>query len=119
MEELVGETDRVDVDNDEHLAAWLAHARPAIAAFDGGAHPVALAAAAKGFDPVDQLGMVNVAVQVETLVQHPVVGPLHAAGRLKVIGLFYDLSTARVLHVRPADVDEFRPDEIDELSQAG
>ena len=117
MDELLGESARGEIAGDDHLTAWLAHARPAIDAFDGGRHPVARSAAAKGFEPVDQLGMVNVAVQVQTLANHPLVSALHQAGRLKVTGLFYDISTARVLHVRPAAVDEFQPDDMDELSQ--
>ena len=92
-------------------------AQPAIAAFDHGSHPVAQAAAAKGFELADQLSMVNVAVQVDTLVNHSLVRELHAAGRLKVIGLFYDISTARVLQVRSGCLDEFHPDEVDDLPQ--
>lgn len=116
MAELLGEPARTDGTGDEHLATWLEHARPAVAAFDGGRHPVAQAAAAKDFDLVDQLGMVNVAVQAETLMNHPLVSRLHDVGQLKVIGLFYDISTARVLHVRSASVGEFHPDQLDELS---
>ncbi len=117
MAELLGESGATNDAGDEHLAAWLAHAQPAVAAFDSGHHPIAQAAAAKDFDPVDQLGMVNVAIQVETLMNHPLVSTLHDAGQLKVIGLFYDISTARVLHVRSDSVDEFHPEEVRELSQ--
>jgi carbonic anhydrase len=78
MAELLGESGATNDAGDEHLAAWLAHAQPAVAAFDSGRHPIAQAAAAKDFDPVDQLGMVNVAIQVETLMNHP---RQHAARR--------------------------------------
>ena len=77
-----------------NLAAWLAHAQPAVAAFDSGRHPIAQAAAAKDFDPVDQLGMVNVAIQVETLMNHPLVSTLHDTGQLKVIGAIRACRTA-------------------------
>jgi carbonic anhydrase len=103
---------------DGHLMNWLAHAEPTLARFDGGRHPLARAAAAKGFNRVDQLGMVNVAMQVDTLVRHPLVRTLHDAGQLTVTGLFYDISTARVLHVRATRLDEFQPtDTGDELPQ--
>ncbi len=46
--------------------------------------------------------MVSVAVQVDTLVGHPLIHDLHEQGRLKVIGLFYDIGSARVLHVEPS-----------------
>lgn len=117
MDELLRRSERDQLPGDEHLSAWLAHAQPAIAAFDHGSHPVAQAAAAKGFELADQLSMVNVAVQVDTLVNHSLVRELHAAGRLKVIGLFYDISTARVLQVRSGCLDEFHPDEVDDLPQ--
>ena len=58
---------------EQHLSAWLAHGRPALEAFDDGNHPVARAAAEAGFGAVDQLSMVNVALQVETLTRHPLV----------------------------------------------
>ena len=45
--------------------------------------------------------MVSVAVQVDTLVRHPLIRDLHQQGRLKVIGLFYDIGSAQVLHVEP------------------
>lgn len=86
---------------DDHLTSWLGHAEPAVSAFRGGDHPLAREAAEEGFDEVDQLGIVNVDVQVETLMNHPLVRDRLAAGQLSVIGLFYDIPTARVLNVTP------------------
>lgn len=86
---------------EEHLMSWLSHASPAITAFDQGRHPLAESAATQGFDAADQLSMVNVAVQVDTLIAHPLIREPHQRGRLKVVGLFYDISSARVLHVEP------------------
>ena len=86
---------------EEHLRSWLKHAGPALDAFDEGRHPIAISAADQGFNTVDQLSMVSVAVQVDTLVRHPLVRELHDRGRLKVVGLFYDIASARVLHVEP------------------
>ena len=89
---------------DEHLTSWLVHAETVRAAFRGGRHPLAQAAAEKGFDIADQLGIVNVAVQTEIVAQHPMVRDLHLRGDLDVIGLFYDTARDRVLHVTPASV---------------
>ena len=43
--------------------------------------------------------MVNVAVQAQIVAQHPLVRDLNRAGRLEVVGLFYDARNARVLRV--------------------
>jgi carbonic anhydrase len=88
--------------DDEHLKSWLAHGNPTLEAFRDGSHPVARSAAAAGFGRVDQLSMVNIAVQVQTLAQHPLV-----AGRpgIEVIGLFYDIASAGVLRVTPTYVE--------------
>ncbi|OFB38827.1 carbonic anhydrase [Mycolicibacterium sp. (ex Dasyatis americana)] len=84
---------------DKHLESWLAHGDTSLEAFDEGRHPVALSAAEAGFGTVDQLSMVNIAVQVQTLQAHPV------ARRVNVIGLFYDIASAGVLRVTPTHVE--------------
>ncbi|MFZ0834086.1 MAG: bifunctional SulP family inorganic anion transporter/carbonic anhydrase [Mycobacterium sp.] len=93
---------------DESLRNWLAHAQPTLAAFDDGTHPVARSAAAAGFGTVDQLSMVNIAVQVETLAGHPLVVAARKERGLKVIGLFYDILSADALQVNPAGVEALR-----------
>ncbi|WP_327145504.1 SulP family inorganic anion transporter [Nocardia sp. NBC_01327] len=80
------------------LDGWLANARPSLDLYRLG-HPVALAAAAAGFGPVDQLGMVNVAVQLETLYAHPVVRRGVVERGVVLSGLFFDIATARVIEV--------------------
>jgi carbonic anhydrase len=92
---------------DEHLRTWLAHGLPAVNAYDSGRHPVAEDAAAAGFNAVDQLSMVNVATQVETLIRHPLVADAHSRGDLDVIGVFYDIASAVPLRVRSSSVDGF------------
>jgi carbonic anhydrase len=79
---------------EEHLQTWLEHGMPALAAYDDGRHPVAEDAARRGFSPVDQLSMVNVATQVEALTRHPLVADAYTRGELDVIGVFYDIATA-------------------------
>ncbi|WP_406279662.1 bifunctional SulP family inorganic anion transporter/carbonic anhydrase [Nocardia sp. NBC_00881] len=78
--------------------AWLAHARPSLERFRLG-HPVAAAAQAAGFGETDQLGMVNVAVQLEMLHRHPAVRKAVAERGVRVSGLFFDIATARVIEV--------------------
>ncbi|WP_184436610.1 carbonic anhydrase [Mycobacterium sp. AZCC_0083] len=89
---------------EESLAAWLENGHPALA-FDDGRHPVARAAASAGFGPADQLSMVNVALQVETLTSHPLVENPHLRGELDVFGVFYDIPSATVLRIRPTTID--------------
>jgi carbonic anhydrase len=90
---------------EESLATWLENGHPALEAFDDGRHPVARAAASAGFGPVDQLSMVNVALQVETLTRHPLVETPHQRGGLDVFGVFYDIPSATVLRIRPTAID--------------
>lgn len=84
---------------------WLAHAGPALQRYRGG-HPVAAAAAAAGYGAADQLSMVNVAVQIETLSNHPVVSRAVAERGVVLSGLFFDLGTARVLEVTATGIAE-------------
>ncbi|MGH3643818.1 MAG: SulP family inorganic anion transporter [Mycobacterium sp.] len=92
---------------EQHLTTWLAHGHPALEAFGDGSHPVALAATQAGFGAVDQLSMVNVALQVETLTRHPLVEDAYRRGSLDVIGVFYDIPSAAVLRIRPRAIDSF------------
>ncbi|MFD0361225.1 SulP family inorganic anion transporter [Nocardia sp. GCM10030253] len=88
------------------LGDWLAHARPSLDRFRLG-HPVADAAAFAGFGEVDQLGMVNVALQLERLYAHPAVrGGIEERG-VAVSGLFFDIATARVIEVTVDGIAEF------------
>ncbi|MGW0634223.1 SulP family inorganic anion transporter [Nocardia salmonicida] len=80
------------------LGSWLRHAEPALQRLRAG-HPVAVAAAAAGYSEVDQLGMVNVAVQLETLGRNPAVRRAVAERGLVLSGLFFDITGARVLEV--------------------
>ncbi|ART68143.1 carbonic anhydrase [Mycobacterium dioxanotrophicus] len=95
MTALLGKTNL----GDEHLNSWLAHGNPSLEAFDDGRHPVARSAAEAGFGSVDQLSMVNIAMQVQTLQSHPL------ARRVNVIGLFYDIPSAGVLRVTPTQIE--------------
>ncbi|MET9213815.1 MULTISPECIES: bifunctional SulP family inorganic anion transporter/carbonic anhydrase [unclassified Nocardia] len=83
---------------DGGLSSWLRHAEASLDRFRAD-HPVAVAARAAGFDEVDQLGMVNVAVQLETLHRHPAVRRAVAERGLAVSGLFFDIAGARVIEV--------------------
>ena len=87
---------------------WLGHARPSYRELVAG-HPVALAAAAEGYSHLDQLSMVNVAVQLRKLENHPVTGPALASGQVQATGLFYDIRTARVVLVTPEGIEHLDP----------
>ncbi|GAA5054452.1 SulP family inorganic anion transporter [Nocardia callitridis] len=88
------------------LENWLAHAHPSMARYRDG-HPVALAAARAGFGAVDQLGMVNVATQVQTLRANPAVQEAITERGVTVSGLFFDLATARLIAVTEDGIAEF------------
>ncbi|MFQ6397206.1 SulP family inorganic anion transporter [Nocardia sp. KC 131] len=88
------------------LGDWLEHARPSLDRFRLG-HPVADAAAFAGFTEVDQLGMVNVALQLERLYAHPVVRYGIEERGVAVSGLFFDIATARVIEVTVDGIAEF------------
>ncbi|MCT9871921.1 SulP family inorganic anion transporter [Paenarthrobacter aurescens] len=87
---------------------WLEHARPSYSALLDG-HPVARAAEAEGYSRLDQLSMVNIAVQLRKLEEHPVTGPALASGQVQATGLFYDICTARVVLVTPEGIEQLDP----------
>ncbi|MFE3443317.1 SulP family inorganic anion transporter [Nocardia sp. NPDC059180] len=80
------------------IDGWLEHARPSLDRFRDD-HPVRRAAEAAGFGEVDQLSMVNIAVQLEHLHRHPAVSRAAAERGVTVSGLFFDIASARVIEV--------------------
>ncbi|MFC8177598.1 MULTISPECIES: SulP family inorganic anion transporter [Nocardiaceae] len=92
-----------DKAGDERVVEWLEHGLASLEAYRSG-HPVGRAAAELGFSEGDQLAMVNVAVQLQTLTRHRVVGRASAEGKLRVTGLFFDIPTARVLQISTKDI---------------
>lgn len=70
---------------------------------------MARAAAESGFGAADQLAMVNVALQLQTLQRHPLIGAAMAEGRIHIAGLFFDIPTARVLAVSTTTISELDP----------
>lgn len=87
---------------------WLDHARPCYAELQEG-HPVGRQAEAAGYSVVDQLAMVNVALQLAKLKNHPVTGPAIGGGRVQATGLFYDIATARVLRITADGIQNLDP----------
>ncbi|GAA4944051.1 carbonic anhydrase [Actinomycetospora succinea] len=98
------------------LGRWLDGAGDSVARWREG-HPVALDAAARGASDVDQLAMVNVAVQLERLSRHPAVARALEEGRVRLVGLFFDIATARmsVLDDSGRDGERFVPASSDRL----
>ncbi|WP_280435077.1 bifunctional SulP family inorganic anion transporter/carbonic anhydrase [Nocardia carnea] len=88
---------------------WLEHGQPSLARYRAG-HAVGRAAEAVGFGPVEQLSMVNIAVQLENLHRHPSVRRAVAERGVTVSGLFFDIASARLIQVR---VDGIAPIEND------
>jgi carbonic anhydrase len=97
--------DLLDGGADGAIGRWLDHGHPSLTALNDG-HPVARAAAEAGFDAADQLSVVNVAIQMQTLQEHPLVAPRLAEGSVTVAGLFLELATAKLYLVGAADIVE-------------
>lgn len=109
MKALLAEADGADNSSlGTAFARWLDHARPSYTELLAG-HPVGRQAAAAGYSTVDQLAMVNVAVQVAKLQDHPVAGAALADGNVQAMGLFYDIATARVLQITADGIENLDP----------
>jgi carbonic anhydrase len=93
------------------LGRWLTGAAESLSRFRGG-HPVGERAGAAGASDVDRLAMVNVAVQLDRLARHPGVADAVAQGRVRLVGLFFDIATARMSVL---DGDRFVPASTDRL----
>ncbi|AWK76819.1 carbonic anhydrase (plasmid) [Rhodococcus oxybenzonivorans] len=113
MKALLADPDRPHPQSSGSIAVqeWLEHAQPSKRAYQSG-HPVARSAADTGFDAVDQLAMVNVALQLQTLQRHPMIGAAMSDGCIHVAGLFFDIRTARVLAISTTTVTELDPDRV-------
>jgi carbonic anhydrase len=90
------------------LDVWIDHARGSYEELRAG-HPVARAAAAAGYNDLDQLGMVNVAVQITKLKNHPLLKSAVREGSIHLTGLFYDISTARVVLINHDGIKHLDP----------
>ncbi|MFC7616822.1 carbonic anhydrase [Actinokineospora soli] len=77
---------------DDPIGQWLRWGEPSLAALRAG-HPLAAHAAADGRSEVDQLAMVNVAVQLEALRRLPVV----ERSGVQLVGLFFDIPSGTLL----------------------
>ncbi|MFQ6231120.1 SulP family inorganic anion transporter, partial [Nocardia sp. NPDC002869] len=77
---------------------WLEYGRPSLERYRAG-HVVGTAAESAGFGPVEQLSMVNIAVQLENLRRHPSVRRAIEERGLTVSGLFFDIASARLIEV--------------------
>lgn len=108
MKAVIADAEGASPDMGDGFDAWLEHARPSYSALLAG-HPVAVAASAEGYSRLDQLSMVNVALQLRKLEEHPVTGPALASGQLQATGLFYDICTARVVLVTPEGIEQLDP----------
>jgi carbonic anhydrase len=101
-------------DEESHLGRWLRWGRPSLRAWRAG-HPVGRAAAEDGRAEVDQLAMVNVALQVAAVRDFLTA---HAGSTTALVqGLFFDIPTGRLL-VLDERRQRFAP-LPDHLSRAG
>ncbi|MCD2196427.1 bifunctional SulP family inorganic anion transporter/carbonic anhydrase [Actinomycetospora endophytica] len=102
---------RSDGGFDGALGRWLEGASESLSRFRSG-HPVGEHAGAAVASEVDRLAMVNVAVQLDRLARHPGVATAVEEGRVRLVGLFFDIATARMSVL---DGDRFVPASTDRL----
>lgn len=95
------------------MAQWLRHASDSVLAYQNH-HPARMSAELQGFSSADQLAIVNVAVQVERLTRHPMLAEAVQAGRVRVVGMFFDIGAAHVY-----EIDEYGILGQGEASRAG
>ncbi len=95
------------------VAQWLRHASDSLRAYQNH-HPARMSAELQGFSSADQLAIVNVAVQVERLTRHPMLAEAVQAGRVRVVGMFFDIGAAHVY-----EIDEYGILGQGEASRAG
>jgi carbonic anhydrase len=91
----------LDEDTEQHgtpMGQWLQYAGESLDAYRDH-HPARASAASNGYSEIDQLSIVNVAIQLERLVHHPILAAPVAAGDIQVVGIFFDIPTTRVYEV--------------------
>ena len=79
-------------------ARWLDYAQESLFAYQEH-HPARASAQTHGFGDIDQLAVVNVAIQIGRLIQHPMLAGAVTAGRIRVICIFFHIATAHVYMV--------------------
>lgn len=92
------------------IGRWLGYAHESLEAFHNH-HPARTSAESHGFNDVDQLGIVNVAVQVERLIHHPMLAAAAASGQVRVVGTFFNIGEAHVYEVDEHGIVDHRPAE--------
>lgn len=100
MQALLDETNGLPNGATTPIDQWLQQASESLAGYRNG-HPARVSATSNGyhFSDVDQLAIVNVAVQVERLTRHEILAPAVASGALQVVGMFFDFATVHVHEV--------------------
>lgn len=85
------------------MGQWLEYGRASLDAYRDH-HPARASAEAVGYSEIDQLSIVNVAVQLERLIRHPMLAAAVSSGDIQVEGIFFDIATTRVYEVTPRGI---------------
>jgi carbonic anhydrase len=80
------------------VTRWLDYAQDSLTAYQQN-HPARASAETHGFSEADQLGVVNVAVQMERLTHHPILAAAVASGQVRVVGTFFNIDSAHLYEV--------------------
>lgn len=85
------------------MGQWLEYAGESLNAYRDH-HPARASAESVGYSEIDQLSIVNLAIQLERLTHHPILAPAVASGDIQVVGIFFDIATTRVYEVTPRGI---------------
>ncbi|MCV7409369.1 carbonic anhydrase [Mycobacterium florentinum] len=85
------------------MGQWLEYAGESLDAYRDH-HPARASAESVGYSEIDQLSIVNVAIQLERLIRHPILAPAVASGDIHVVGIFFDIASTRVYEVTPRGI---------------
>lgn len=80
------------------MGQWLEYADESLDAYRKH-HPARVSAAANGYSEIDQLSIVNIAIQLERLIHHPILATAVSSGDIQVVGMFFNIATTRVYEV--------------------
>lgn len=82
----------------DEVDRWLTCGEETLQAYRQG-HPLVALAKKAGYTEADQLSILNVAIQVQRLRNHPSVAERLADGRVNVTGLFFDIAAGRTYEI--------------------
>lgn len=109
--------DGTSVDPGTAIGRWLEYAQESLDAYRNH-HTARVSSTSNGFrfSDVDQLAIVNIAMQVDRLSRNPILVPALESGAIQVVGIFFDFATVHV-HVIDRDGIVHAAESADAMAQ--